>query len=73
MPMKQTFESHRRWLNHGSAVHAIYETDDGHHRTLCGQLLQGGALFVAHPKQVKRACPMCRARIRVRNYVCREE
>ena len=55
----------RRWLDLGRMIHAVYEHCDGHTRTMCGELCQGGSIFHATTKDVrhKRTCKKCLQRI----------
>lgn len=61
-----------RWLHHGNAAHVLYETADGHHRTLCGKLLRGGSVEFAILRNVQGKCPKCMEKIRVRNRIVPE-
>jgi hypothetical protein len=58
-----------RWLVHGGTAHVLYETEEGHSKTLCGKLLRGGEIKLATVKATQGKCRACIERVRVRNRV----
>ena len=54
----------RRWIAIWSVSHILYETDQGHHRTVCGILSKGEPIVCAKMEEVRRHCPKCVAKLR---------
>lgn len=50
-----------RWLTLPRITHILYETDDGHHRTLCGQYLRIGEIRHCRVKdvEIRLQCERC--------------
>lgn len=62
----------KRYLVLGDAVHQVYETEDGHHRTRCGVITRAGELVRARrpPRDGKLCRACCEAWVAAKNYVC---
>lgn len=54
----------RRWISIWSVSHVVYETDEGHHRTVCGILSKGEPIVCAKMEEVRRHCKACVAKLR---------
>ena len=66
MPINITGQT-RRWLDLGSVVHILYETDGDSHITLCRKLLRSGTIIHANMQQVKgMKCQACLKKIKRR-------
>ena len=63
MPINITGQT-RRWLDLGSVVHILYETEDGHHVTVCRKIVRSGAIVHGTTRQIKgRKCRECMLKI----------